>query len=116
MRQRPAEQQAHGATRSRDRAVNAKGPAAFSWLGERGGEQRERRRDQHRAKRPLAGSCDHARQRNAPLVGALVERAQAAGQVRGPAPCARTHHGTADVSDRTLSLAQGCYACARTER
>jgi hypothetical protein len=58
----------------------------------------------------------YARQRNAPLAGALVERAQAAGQVQPDLrptdipfiiftlaePCARTHHGTADVSDKGI--------------
>ena len=57
--QRAAEQQAHRAACPGDRPVDGERPAAVLRPGERGGQQRQRRRDQQRRERALAGPRRH---------------------------------------------------------
>ena len=53
--QRATQQQAHRAAGPGDRPVDGERPAAVLRPGERGGQQRQRRRDQQRRERALAG-------------------------------------------------------------
>ena len=55
--QRAAEQQAHGAACRGDRPVDTERLAALLRLGERGRQQRQRRRHQDRGESALAGAC-----------------------------------------------------------